>query len=352
MAVTDRPLDRRPPVEAAAGPLAEAVDVHKVFLRRHGLMGGATPIYAVSGVNLTVGVGEVLGLVGESGCGKSTVGRLMLGLLRPTSGAVFFEGRNVNNLSPGQLKPLRRDMQIIFQDPLASLNPFMSVEEIIVEPLRIHRATPRHQWQVRVRQLLDLVGLPVSALRRKPTEFSGGQQQRIGIARALALEPRFIVADEALSALDVSIQAQILNLFMAIQKELGISYLFISHNLVVVRHISHRIAVMYLGKVVETAPAAELYLSPKHPYTLALLSAVPLPSPEAERRRRRIPLAGDPPDPSRVPGGCPFHPRCWMAIDRCAVEVPELRQVGSEGHYSACHLAEQTPPIDGASATQ
>jgi peptide/nickel transport system ATP-binding protein len=328
------------------------VDVHKVFLRRHGLMGRSTPIYAVNGVNLAVGVGEVVGLVGESGCGKSTMGRLMLRLLDPTSGAVYFEGRNITDLSARQLKPLRRDMQVIFQDPLASLNPFMSVEEILIEPLKIHRTTPRHRWNARVRQLLDLVGLPVEALRRKPTEFSGGQQQRIGIARALALEPRFIVADEALSALDVSIQAQILNLFMEIQKELGISYLFISHNLVVVRHISHRIAVMYLGKVVETAAAAELYRSPKHPYTLALLSAVPVPSPEVERRRRRIPLAGDPPDPSNVPGGCPFHPRCWMAVDRCTVEVPQLRQVGAEGHYVACHLAESVPAVDVDSATQ
>jgi oligopeptide/dipeptide ABC transporter ATP-binding protein len=326
--------------------------VHKVFLRRRGLMGRSTPIYAVNGVNLAVGVGEVVGLVGESGCGKSTMGRLMLRLLVPTSGAVYFEGRNITDLSARQLKPLRRDMQVIFQDPLASLNPFMSVEEILIEPLKIHRTMPRHRWNARVRQLLDLVGLPVEALRRKPTEFSGGQQQRIGIARALALEPRFIVADEALSALDVSIQAQILNLFMEIQKELGISYLFISHNLVVVRHIAHRIAVMYLGKVVETAAAAELYRSPKHPYTLALLSAVPVPSPEVERRRRRIPLAGDPPDPSHVPSGCPFHPRCWMAVDRCTVEVPQLRQVGAEGHYVACHLAELVPAIDGDSATQ
>jgi oligopeptide/dipeptide ABC transporter ATP-binding protein len=264
----------------------------------------------------------------------------MLGLLPVTSGEIRFDGRDITRLSAGQMKPLRRNMQVIFQDPLASLNPYMTVEELLTEPLKIHHAIPRSRWNARARDLLDLVGLSAESLHRKPSQFSGGQQQRIMIARALALSPKFIVADEALSALDVSIQAQILNLFMDIQKDLGISYLFISHNLVVVRHISHRIAVMYLGKVVETGMAGDVYRSPKHPYTLALLSAVPLPNPHLERQRRRIALAGDPPNPSNIPSGCPFRTRCWKATERCATEVPELRPVDMEGHYVACHFPE------------
>jgi oligopeptide/dipeptide ABC transporter ATP-binding protein len=320
--------------------LAEAVNVHKVFTSKRGLFAPPSTVRAVNGVNIMVGPSEVLGVVGESGCGKSTLGRLMLGLLPVTSGAIRFDGHDITRLSRVQMKPLRRNMQVIFQDPLASLNPYMTVEEILSEPLKIHHALPRTLWNTRARELLDLVGLPAQALRRKPAQFSGGQQQRIMIARALALSPKFIVADEPLSALDVSIQAQILNLFMDIQRAMGISYLFISHNLVVVRHISHRIVVMYLGKVVETGRAGDVYASPKHPYTRALLSAVPLPNPHRERQRRRIALAGDPPSPTAIPSGCPFRIRCWKAAERCSTEVPELRQLTREGQHVACHFPE------------
>jgi oligopeptide/dipeptide ABC transporter ATP-binding protein len=263
----------------------------------------------------------------------------VLALLRPTRGRVLAEGVDVAGLSQRQLTTLRRHLQVIFQDPFTSLNPLMTVREILVEPLRIH-ALPRAGWEARIRELLDLVGLEQSALRRKPAEFSGGQQQRIAIARALTLNPRLIVADEAVSALDVSIQAQILNLFMDVQRELGMSYLFISHNLGVVRHISHRVAVMYLGEIVETARAEELYATPKHPYTQALLSALPIADPVLERRRERIVLPGDPPSPTNVPSGCPLHTRCPIAIDRCAVEHPELRPVAGSDHLAACHLAD------------
>jgi oligopeptide/dipeptide ABC transporter ATP-binding protein len=323
-----------------AAPVAEAIDVHKDFERRSSWFSAPRAVHAVNGVSIQVGAGEVVGLVGESGCGKSTLGRLILRLLPVTSGEIRFEDRDITHLSRVQMKSFRRDMQVIFQDPLAALNPYMTVEDILTEPLKIQRALPKREWNARARSLLDLVGLPVDALPRKPTQFSGGQQQRIVIARALALNPKFIVADEALSALDVSIQAQILNLFMDIQREMGVSYLFISHNLVVVRHISHRIAVMYLGKIVESGLAADVYHRPKHPYTLALLSAVPMPNPRLERQRRRISLAGDPPDPSDIPSGCPFRTRCWKAAERCVVEEPELRQIGEDGHYAACHFPE------------
>ncbi len=341
MAIIDHPISSN---EESAGsappPIAEAIDVHKVFGRRRGLFATPPAVYAVNGVSLRIAPGEVLGLVGESGCGKSTLGRLMLGLLSSTSGEIRFDGHDITRLSPAAMKPLRRNMQVIFQDPLASLNPYMTVEEILTEPLKIHQALPRPEWNARARELLDLVGLPVQSLPRKPNQFSGGQQQRIMIARALALRPKFIVADEALSALDVSIQAQILNLFLDIQRDMGISYLFISHNLVVVRHISHRIVVMYLGKVVETGPAGDVYGSPKHPYTLALLSAVPLPNPRRERGRHRITLLGDPPSPSHIPSGCPFRTRCWKAVERCTTETPELRPMEKEGHSAACHFPE------------
>jgi peptide/nickel transport system ATP-binding protein len=327
------------PVTATA-PLIEAVGVHRVFERRHGLGLRTSTVHAVNGVDLEVHPGEVLGLVGESGCGKSTLGRVMLGLLQPTSGEVRFDGRVISGLGAGEMKPLRRQMQVIFQDPFASLNPHFTVEQILTEPLLIHRSLPRSQWKDRIRELIEQVGIGEEALRRRPGQFSGGQQQRIAIARALALNPRLIVADEALSALDVSIQAQVLNLFMDIQREFGIAYLFISHNLVVVRHISHRIAVMYLGRVVELGRAGDLYGSPKHPYTVSLLSAVPHPNPRVERARRRITVAGDPPDASRLPGGCPFHPRCWKAQDVCRTDPPPLRPMGPADHVAACHFPE------------
>jgi oligopeptide/dipeptide ABC transporter ATP-binding protein len=265
----------------------------------------------------------------------------MLRLLEPTSGSVLFDGRDITHASHRELVPVRRQMQVIFQDPYASLNPLMTVDELLNEPLRTHRVLPRREQGARVRELLDFVGLPESALRRRPSEFSGGQQQRIAIARALALNPRLIVADEPLSALDVSIQAQILNLFLDVQNAFGISYVFISHNLAVVRHVSHRVAVMYLGKIVEIADGEALYTQPRHPYTQALLSALPVADPDVERARRRRVLPGDPPTPTRIPSGCPLHTRCWLAIDRCATEVPPLREL-EPGHRVACHLAERT----------
>jgi oligopeptide/dipeptide ABC transporter ATP-binding protein len=339
MAIVDRLAEPGASPAMDPTPIAEVIDVFKVF-ESHSLFSSSMKVKAVTGVSLQVRPGEVLGLVGESGCGKSTLGRVMLGLLPATSGEVRFEGQDITRLSGARMKSVRRHMQVIFQDPLASLNPFMSVEQIIAEPLRIHHALPRSRLRRRVLELLDLVGLPSTSLKLKPAQFSGGQQQRICIARALALNPKFVVADEALSALDVSIQAQILNLFLDVQRELGISYLFISHNLVVVRHISHRIAVMYLGKVVETGSAADVYGRPKHPYTLALLSAVPQPNPRVERRRRRITLAGDPPSPTNVPSGCPFRTRCWKAQERCAVETPVLRAMNEAEHQVACHFPE------------
>jgi oligopeptide transport system ATP-binding protein len=294
----------------------------------------------VNGVRLEIAPGEDFGLVGESGSGKTTLGRLILKLLEPTRGRVYFDGEDITRFSHAQMMRVRRNMQVIFQDPFASLNPLMTVEDILTEPLRIHATLARSAWGARVRELLEFVGLPVQALRRKPAQFSGGQQQRIAIARALVLNPKLIVADEALSALDVSIQAQILNLFIDIQRELGISYLFISHNLAVVRHISHRVGVMYLGKIVELADPQELYARPKHPYTRALLSALPVPDPDLERARRRIAVEGDPPSPARIPGGCPFHTRCWLAVERCRVDVPVLRELGAD-HFASCHLADE-----------
>jgi oligopeptide/dipeptide ABC transporter ATP-binding protein len=334
-----------------SAPLVRVDDLHKVFAARGGLFGHGEAVHAVNGVTLEIQPGEVLGLVGESGCGKSTLGRLILRLLEPTSGTISFNGVDITRYSHSQLAAVRREMGVIFQDPYASLNPLMTVESILTEPLRAHRVLTRGEWGSRVRDLLELVGLPTSALGRKPAQFSGGQQQRIAIARALALNPKLIVADEALSSLDVSIQAQILNLFLEIQDLLGISYMFISHNLAVVRHISHRVAVMYLGKIVETAAAEHLYSTPRHPYTQALLSALPIADPDIERARQRIVLSGDPASPTRIPPGCPLHPRCWLAVERCSVEVPELRELGA-GHFAACHLAEPTKvELDPGSTT-
>jgi len=280
--------------------------------------------------------GETVGLVGESGCGKSTLARLALRLIEPDSGEIHFEDRDVRALSRSQLRALRRRMQIVFQDPFASLNPRMTVGETIGEGLRVHRVARGAELERRVAELLDTVGLARDQASRYPHEFSGGQRQRIGIARALALEPQLVVADEPVSSLDVSIQAQILNLLLELQRRFGLAYLFISHDLRVVRHLSRRVAVMYLGRVVERAPADPLYARPQHPYTQALLSAVPVPEPGAGRRRQV--LSGDVPSPISPPSGCPFHPRCPKAIERCKVERPELREV-RPSHFSACHLA-------------
>ena len=316
--------------------LVEVRDVRKFFPVGGGLFGGRRWLRAVDGVDLTIAPGETLGLVGESGCGKSTLGRLILRLLEADSGRIHFEGRDVRACSRAELRAMRRRMQIIFQDPYASLNPRMTVGEIIGEGLLIHRLCPAGERPARVVELLEIVGLRPEYAQRYPHEFSGGQRQRIGVARALALEPSLIVADEPVSSLDVSVQAQILNLLLELQSRFAIAYLFISHDLRVVRHLCDRVAVMYLGRIVEQAPAEPLYEAPQHPYTQALLSAVPVPDPAAARDR--IVLSGDVPSPIAPPPGCPFHPRCSKAVERCRSEQPSLREVGA-GHQSACHLA-------------
>ena len=294
-------------------------------------------VRAVDGVSFEIRRGETLGLVGESGCGKSTLGRSVLRLVEPTSGSIRFDGQELLNLAPRPLRMLRRRMQLIFQDPYSSLDPRMTVREIVGEGLAIHGIGRRGERRRRVAELLDKMGLPADAAERYPHQFSGGQRQRIGIARALALEPEFIVADEPISALDVSIQAQIVNLLVELQRELGLTYLFIAHDLKIVEYVSDRVAVMYLGRIVELATAADLYRRPMHPYTRALLSAVPVPDPE--RRRERIILPGDVPSPMDPPAGCPFHPRCPWAFDRCRRETPPLYDVGG-GHVAACFLVE------------
>jgi oligopeptide/dipeptide ABC transporter ATP-binding protein len=315
-------------------PLLRVQGLHKAFA-----VGGWPArkrwVRAVDGVDLELAAGETLGVVGESGCGKSTLARLILRLLRPDSGRVEFEGRDLANLSRRALRGLRRQMQIVFQDPYASLNPRMSVGEAIGEGLLIHGLADGRRRE-RVAELLEIVGLRREHAERYPHEFSGGQRQRIGIARALAVEPRLLIGDEPISSLDVSIQAQILNLLLDLQQRFGLAYLFISHDLRVVRHLADRIAVMYLGRIVELASSDALHARPQHPYTEALLSAVPAPDPT--RRRQRIELRGDVPSPLDPPPGCPFHPRCPKAAERCARETPALREV-APGHLSACHFA-------------
>jgi peptide/nickel transport system ATP-binding protein len=297
-------------------------------------------VKAVDDVSLSIERGETFGLVGESGCGKSTLGRAILRLYEPSAGRIVFDGQDITHLRESQLRPLRRRMQMIFQDPFASLNPRHSVGRIIGEPMRVHGLAGRREASRRVRELLQIVGLPVDAASRYPHEFSGGQRQRIGLARSLALNPDFVVCDEPVSALDVSIQAQIINLLEQLQDDFELTYMFIAHDLAVVRHISDRIAVMYLGSIVEISPADELYDNPLHPYTISLLSAVPIPDPDVERRRETILLAGDLPSPANPPRACRFHTRCpYVQPTRCRDDVPPLRRLGT-GHLAACHWAE------------
>lgn len=300
-------------------------------------------VYAVDGVTFDIREGETLGMVGESGCGKSTTGRSVLQLLEPTAGEVIFKGQELTKLKPGELRKMRRHMQMIFQDPYASLNPRMTVGSIIGEPLEIHNIGNANERRERVQELLALVGLNPNFINRYPHEFSGGQRQRIGVARSLATNPQFIVCDEPISALDVSIQAQVVNLLDDLKKQLGLTYLFIAHDLSMIRYISDRVAVMYLGKVVELGEVDEVYDHPIHPYTIALLSAIPVPDPDKEANRKRIILEGDVPNPANPPSGCYFHPRCVHRTDICTQEEPLLRNLGTElqPHYAACHHSEK-----------
>jgi len=321
---------------AEGPPVLEVRDLKKHFAIRRGLLQRmAGDVFAVDGVSFSIAQGETLGLVGESGCGKSTVGRTILRLIEPTDGSIRLDGHDITHLNKAQLRPYRRQMQIIFQDPFSSLDPRMRAGAIVGQPLRVHRLADGADLTSRVAELFERVGLRKAQMNGFPHQFSGGQRQRIGIARALALRPKLIIADEPVSALDVSIQAQVLNLMMDLQRELGLAYLFISHNLAVVEHIAHRIAVMYLGRIVELTDKKTLFTQPLHPYTEQLLLAVPVPDPKVKRQKRV--LQGDVPSPINPPSGCHFHTRCPYAVERCRMETPPLRQV-NPGHWVACHL--------------
>ena len=317
-----------------ASTLVEIKQLKKYFPAAHG-----QSVHAVDDVSFNIHRGETFGLVGESGCGKTTVGRCLLRLIEPTSGAIQFDQQDLLSLSKSEMRTLRRRMQIVFQDPYSSLNPRMKVGDIIGEPLIVHSIGNKQERKDRVAELLKVVKLDPDYANRYPHQFSGGQRQRIGIARALALNPDFIVADEPVSALDVSVQAQVVNLLQDLQEQFGLTYLFISHGLAVVEHISTRVGVMYLGKIVELAPALELYENPKHPYTQALLASIPLPDPEQTRDRERIALRGEVPTPLNPPAGCRFHTRCPHAMDKCKTTEPEFKEI-TPGHFTACFLNE------------
>ena len=325
----------------AEAPLLRVEDLTKHYPVRSGVWGRKTgDIRAVDGVSFSVPAGQTLGLVGESGCGKSTLGRAIVRLEEPTSGRVWFEGADLAHASRDELFRLRREVQMIFQDPYSSLNPRMTIGEIVREPLVVHRIGTRAGQVDRVRDLLRTVGLTGDMLERYPHEFSGGQRQRVGVARALALDPKLVVADEPVSALDVSVQSQVLNLMVRLQRERGLAYVFISHDLSVVRHVSDAVAIMYLGRIVEQGPVEEVYARPAHPYTRALLDAVPVPDPR--QRRTRVPLAGEAPSPVSPPAGCPFHPRCPFAVEACRAEVPALEPLaGRDAHVVACIRANE-----------
>jgi len=313
--------------------LLEVKELKQHFTIKKGFLGEKKIVKAVDGVSFKIEQGETLGIVGESGCGKSSLGRTILQLIKPTSGEIHFQGRDITHLSRKEMKDVRKEMQIVFQDPYASLNPRSTVRTILEDPLIIHGIKSRHKRMDIIEGIIDKIGIRKDQLDRYPHEFSGGQRQRIGIARALTLSPKLIIADEPVSALDVSVQSQVLNLMDALQKELNLSYIFISHDLSVVQHISDRVAVMYLGKIVEIADVDELYQNPLHPYTKALLSAVPLPDPA--QKKERIILQGDLPSPVNPPSGCPFHTRCPQATPECKAEIPELREKSMD-HWAAC----------------
>jgi oligopeptide/dipeptide ABC transporter ATP-binding protein len=324
--------------------LLRCENLRRTFARR-GLLEGAEVI-AVDGVSFTLGVGETLGIVGESGCGKSTLGRLLLRLIEPSAGRVLFDGEDISHLGYREMRTVRRKMQAVFQNPYASLNPHFSIRQTLEEPYRVHGLSPAGGWNAQLADLLKRVGLDEGILSRRPIKLSGGQLQRVAIARALAVEPKLIVADEPTSALDVSIQAQILNLLAGAQQRSGVSYVFISHNLNVVEHMSDRVAVMYLGRFVETASSVELYGRPLHPYTQALLSSVLATDPTIERSRVAVTAKEEPPDSSRIPSGCRFHPRCHLAEPVCTAREPTFRDVGG-GHAVACHFAPERTEEEG-----
>jgi oligopeptide/dipeptide ABC transporter ATP-binding protein len=345
--VATAPSDQTVHHRAAAGEeILRIEELYKHFPIRAGLLRKTVgAVHAVDGVDLSLTAGETLGLVGESGCGKSTLARTIIKLLEPTSGRIIFNGRDITGFSRRQMREVRRELQIVFQDPYASLNPRMTVREIVAEPLRIHGLYRGRQGRARVNELLRTVGLSPEHGNRFPHEFSGGQRQRIGFARALSLNPQMLVLDEPVSALDVSIRAQVVNLLESLQREFGLTYIFVAHDLSLVRHVADRVAVMYLGKIVEIGTRKQVYEAPTHPYTQALLSAVPIEDPALRGKRDRIVLTGDVPSPANPPSGCRFRTRCWKAQPICAEETPQLTDRG-HGHPSACHFAELMNPLE------